>query len=134
MDNPAFWSAKRQAAAIKAGELGSRELLELYIDRIEQINPDINAVITTDFKTARRVADQADKVITAGEPVGPLHGLPVTIKDAIETKGLCSTGGAIELASYIPESDAPVVNSVRRAGANIIGKTNLPRWSGDIQA
>ncbi len=49
MDNPAFWSAKRQAAAIKAGELGSRELLELYIDRIERINPDINAVITTEF-------------------------------------------------------------------------------------
>ncbi len=134
MDNPAFWSAKRQAAAIKAGELGSRELLELYIDRIERINPDINAVITTDFRTARKKADQADEAVATGEQLGPLHGLPITIKDALKTKGLCSTGGAIELANYIPESDAPVVSSVRRAGANIIGKTNLPRWSGDIQA
>lgn len=75
MDNPAFWSAKRQAAAIKAGELGSRELLELYIDRIERINPDINAVITTDFRTARKKADQADEAVATGEQLGPLHGV-----------------------------------------------------------
>ena len=133
-DNPALWTATRQVAAIKSGELGSRELLELYIDRIEQINPAINAVVTRDFETARKTADRADEAVAGEEPLGLLHGLPVTIKDAIETAGLRSTGGATELADHIPESDAPVVSSIRSAGAIIMGKTNLPRWSGDIQA
>ena len=63
----------------------------------------------------------------------PLHGLPVTIKDAIETAGLRSTGGAVELQGNIPERDAPVVRALREAGAIIFGKTNVPRWSADGQ-
>ena len=133
-DDPALWSTSRQAQAIRTGEISSRELLELYINRIESINGELNAVVTQDFAAARIQADAADKALAAGESSGPLHGIPVTIKDALEVRGMRSTGGAVELSNHIPDQDAPVVAAVRGAGANIIGKTNLPRWSADIQA
>ena len=130
----AFWSTTRQVEAIRKGEISSRELLELLIARIEKINPDLNAVITFDLEGARRLADQADAKLKDGELTGPLHGIPVTIKDALETKGLRSTGGASELHNNIPSKDAPVVAAVKEAGAIVFGKTNLPRWSGDFQS
>ncbi len=123
-----------QARAIREGETSSRELLELFIQRIESLDSDINAVVTRDFDAARRAADQADAVLARGDPVGPLHGLPITIKDALETKGIRSTGGADALRDHIPTRDAPVVRKLKDAGAIVIGKTNLPEWSGDAQA
>lgn len=133
-DEPALWSAGRQAAAIRAGEMTSSELLERIIARIERINPDLNAVITKEFDKARESAAAADEALARGDTVGPLHGLPVTIKDALQTRGIRSTGGAIELQENVPEDDAPTVKAVKDAGAIVIGKTNLPRWSADIQA
>ena len=130
----AFWSTTRQVDAIRKGEISSRELLELLIARIEKINPDLNAVITLDLEGARRLADEADAKLKDGELMGPLHGIPVTIKDALETKELRSTGGASELHNNIPSKDAAVVAAVKEAGAIVFGKTNLPRWSGDFQA
>ena len=130
----AFWSTTRQVEAIRKGEISSRELLELLIARIEKINPDLNAVITLDLEGARRLADEADAKLKDGELMGPLHGIPVTIKDALETKELRSTGGASELHNNIPSKDAAVVAAVKEAGAIVFGKTNLPRWSGDFQA
>ena len=130
----AFWSTTRQVEAIRKGEISSRELLELLIARIEKINPDLNAVITLDLEGARRLADEADAKLKDGELMGPLHGIPVTIKDAPETKGLRTTGGASELHNNIPSKDAAVVAAVKEAGAIVFGKTNLPRWSGGFQA
>jgi amidase len=130
----AFWSTTRQVEAIRKGEISSRELLELLIARIEKINPDLNAIITFDLEGARRLADEADAKLKNGELTGPLHGIPVTIKDALETKELRSTGGASELHNNIPSKDAAVVAAVKEAGAIVFGKTNLPRWSGDFQA
>ena len=130
----AFWSTTRQVEAIRKGEISSRELLELLIARIEKINPDLNAIITFDLEGARRLADEADAKLKDGELTGPLHGIPVTIKDALETKELRSTGGASELHNNIPSKDAAVVAAVKEAGAIVFGKTNLPRWSGDFQA
>ena len=130
----AFWSTTCQVEAIRKGEISSRELLELLIARIEKINPDLNAIITLDLEGARRLADEADAKLKDGELMGPLHGIPVTIKDALETKGLRSTGGASELHNNIPSKDAAVVAAVKEAGAIVFGKTNLPRWSGDFQA
>ena len=130
----AFWSTTRQVEAIRKGEISSRELLELLIARIEKINPDLNAIITLDLEGARRLADEADAKLKDGELMGPLHGIPVTIKDALETKGLRSTGGASELHNNIPSKDAAVVAAIKEAGAIVFGKTNLPRWSGDFQA
>ena len=130
----AFWSTIRQEKAIRNGEISSRELLELLIARIEKINPDLNAVITLDLDEARKLADEADAKLKDGEVTGPLHGIPITVKDALETEGLRSTGGATELHNNVPPKDADVVASVKEAGAIVFGKTNLPRWSGDIQA
>jgi amidase len=129
-----LWSTTRQAAAIRAGEVGCRALLELVIARIERIDPTLNAVVTRDFARAREAADAADAALARGDAVGPLHGVPITIKDALETAGLRSTGGAVELRDNVPAHDAPAVRAVRDAGAIVIGKTNLPRWSGDAQS
>jgi amidase len=133
MDATATWPAHRLATAIAAGELGSRELLQLYLDRIERLNPPINAVVTLDAERALTAAAAADETRARGGRVGPLHGLPITIKDAIEVGGIRSTGGAVELSSHVPTSDAPAVARLKAAGAVVMGKTNVPRWSGDLQ-
>lgn len=129
----ATWTATRQAAALRAGEITSRDLLELYLDRIERLNPPVNSVIRLAVDAARADADRADDEANRGEWRGPLHGLPITIKDAIEVRGITSTGGARELTEHVPPQDAPSVARLRDAGAVIFGKTNVPRWSGDIQ-
>ena len=81
----------------------------------------------------RTAADAADAALARGDAVGPLHGLPITIKDAIETEGIRSTGGARELSDHVPAADAPAVARLKDAGAVVFGKTNLPRWSADFQ-
>lgn len=127
-------SATELAAEVAAGRLSSRELLTHYLERVERLNPAVNAVITLDVEAATAAAAAADAAFAAGGPTGPLHGLPLTVKDAIATRGMRSTGGAVELVDHVPAEDAPVVDAVRRAGAVVFGKTNLPRWSGDAQA
>jgi amidase len=129
----ATWSATKLAAAIRAGELSSRDLLEVYLDRIDRLDGPVNSVITLDADRARVAAAAADEATLLGGSVGPLHGLPVTIKDAIATEGIRSTGGAKELADYVPTEDAPAVARLKAAGAIVFGKTNLPKWSGDVQ-
>ncbi len=133
-DDVAFWPAHRQAAAIRSRELSSVELLEHYLSRIERHNPAINAVVTLAEEPARLAARAADAATVAGGDLGPLHGVPHTIKDAIETAGIRSTGGAVELTDHVPTHDAPAVASLKRAGSIVFGKTNLPRWSGDGQS
>ena len=133
-EDMALWSTVRQADAIRTGAITSRGLLELLIARVERINPTLNAVVTVDLERARAAADAADAALERSEIMGPLHGVPITIKDALETEGLRSTGGAVELHNNIPTRDAPVVRALKDAGAIVFGKTNLPRWSGDIQS
>src|SRR5262245_37266034 len=91
-------SATELAAMIAERAIGCRELLDLYIERIERHNPSLNAVVTRAFDDARAEADVADAARDRGERRGPLHGLPVTIKDSFETAGLRTTCGASELA------------------------------------
>jgi amidase len=122
------------SAAIRARDIKSRELLELYLARIERLNPALNAVVTVAAGPALEAADAADARTASGAVLPPLHGLPITIKDAIETAGMRSTGGAIELTDHVPTKDAPAVARLRDAGAIVFGKTNLPRWSGDVQS
>ena len=109
-------------------------LLELYLDRIERLDGRLNAVVTLATERAFAEADVADARRAGGGALPPLHGLPITIKDAIETAGIRSTGGAIELIDHVPTHDAPAVARLRAAGAIVFGKTNLPRWSGDVQS
>jgi len=127
-------STLEQADLIRRGDLSSRELTEHFIDRIERLDGDINAVVTRDFEVALEASDVADALQQKGDLSGVLHGVPITVKDALETHNLRSTGGAIELKDNIPNRDAAVVASVRSEGAIVMGKTNLPRWSGDIQS
>jgi amidase len=130
---PATWDASRLAASIRARELSSQEVLAMYVDRIERLDGPLNSVVTLDVPRAQAAAAAADKLAAQGTWLGPLHGLPVTIKDAIEVRGLRSTGGAVELTDHVPTTSAPAVARLEAAGAVVLGKTNVPRWSGDLQ-
>jgi len=125
--------AHAQAAAIASGDISSRELLALFLDRVERLGAPVNAVVTIDAARATDEARAADDAQARSASLGPLHGVPMTIKDAIEVGGMRSTGGAVELSDHVPAADAPVVARLRAAGAVVFGKTNVPRWSGDLQ-
>ena len=133
MDDVVFRPAVALAKALRAGELGSRELLEQYISRVERLDARINAVVARDFERARRRADEADAARKRGTLLGPLHGLPMTIKDSLETEGLCTTCGVPDLAKHVPARDATPVARLRAAGAVVFGKTNAPTWAMDVQ-
>jgi amidase len=128
----ALWSARGLAEAIGRGEVSSRELLDHYLARIERLNPTLNAVVTVDPEGARRAADAADAALARGERCGPLHGVPMTIKDTFETAGMRTTCG-FKAWDRVPDRDAEAVRRLRAAGAVIFGKTNTPTFAGDWQ-
>lgn len=132
--DPTWWSASRVAAAVRAGELGARDYLERLIDRVDRLDGPLNTVVTLDLERARRRADAADLAVRRGDPLGPLHGVSMTIKDSFQTGGLRTTSGAPELRDFVPESDAVPVARLRASGAIVFGKTNLPIWAGDTQS
>jgi len=119
--------------ALEEGLVSSVELFEQMLANIERMNPAVNAVVAQDIDRARAEASAADDRRAAGEKRGPLAGLPMTVKDAYETLDLVTTGGAPELADHRPERDADVVRLLRRAGAVVWAKTNVPLYSGDHQ-
>lgn len=121
-------------AALDSKQVSARELLAIYLDRIATLDDPINAVVTLAGERAHAEARTIDDARASGAPVGALAGVPITIKDALATKGIRSTGGARELRDFVPEHDAAVVGTVRDAGAVVFGKTNVPRWSGDYQS
>src|SRR6476646_9242012 len=116
-------SAVELVAMLQKGDVGSRELLDHYVARVERLNPALNAVVTLDVERARKAADAADQARARGAILGPLHGLPMTVKDTLETAGLRTTAGATMLAEHVPATDAIVVERVRAAGAVVFGKT-----------
>jgi amidase len=126
-------SATELVAALRRRRLGSRELLDAYLDRVDRLNPPLNAVVTLDAERARAEAAAADEAAARGESLGPLHGLPVTVKDSIETAGLPTVCGAPELAGHVPGRDAVAVARLRAAGAIVFGKTNTPTYAGEAQ-
>src|SRR5690606_32856733 len=119
-------SATQLTHALAEGRLGSRELLEHYLARIERHNAPVNAVISLNAEQARRRADEADAATARGERWGPLHGLPMTIKDTWEVPGMPCTAGAPEYRDHRPRQPAAVVQRLQQAGAIIFGKTNVP--------
>ena len=129
-----FSSAAELAAAIRARRVTARELVELYLARIEKHNGALNAVCTLDAAGARQRAREADDALARGELWGPLHGVPMTIKDALETAGLRTTGGHPPLRDYVPRTDASAVAKLKGAGAILLGKTNVPPLSADYRA
>ncbi|MCP5084558.1 MAG: amidase [Alphaproteobacteria bacterium] len=133
MPDLAFKPATELARMISSKKLSARELLDHYAKRIEQHNQTLNAIVVKDLASAEARADEADAATARGESWGPLHGVPMTIKDAFEVKGLASSGGAEELKDHMPQNDADPVARLRAAGAIILGKTNVPLYSGDWQ-
>jgi amidase len=119
--------------ALADREVSSRELLEHLVARIDRLDPALNAVVATDLERAWAEADAADQRRAAGGSNGPLHGLPMTVKDVWETEGLVTTSGAPELREHVPHADAIAVARLRAAGAIIFGKTNTPLYAGDFQ-
>jgi len=134
MSELAFQSATELTKAIRDRRIGSAELLELYIERYERLNPGINAIVATDFETARNQAKRADDALAKGENWGPLHGLPMTIKDAMEVVGMPCTWGSPELKHFMPERNAVAVQPLIDAGAVVFGKTNVPLFAMDFQS
>src|SRR5688572_23286279 len=129
-----FSSATEIAAAIRLRRVSARDVLDMYLARIAKYNPALNAVCTLDEAGARARAQEADAALARGELWGPLHGVPMTIKDALETAGLRTTGGYPPLARHVPEKDATAVARLRTAGAVLVGKTNVPPLSADGRA
>ena len=123
-----FDSATAQAKAIREKQISSEELVQACLERIAEVNPKLNAVVQLPAATALAQAREADGALAHGEIKGPLHGVPFTLKDAIETEGVICTGGTLGRASYVPNEDATVVKRLRAAGGILLGKTNCPEF------
>jgi len=126
-DDICFSSACALADMIKRQEISASEVTELFIERIEKTNPIINAYCTTTFDIAREQAQQADEAIKNGE-IGLLTGVPTSIKDVVQTKGIRTTFGSKLYENYIPDMDEIVVQRLKDAGCVILGKTNTPEF------
>ncbi len=126
-------SAVDQAAAVRTGEISAVELLDATLARYERFNPTLNAVITTQLDVARERAVAADDATAKGESWGPLHGVPMTIKEAWDWVGSPSTSGYPERADWRPEQNSIPIERLLGAGAVIYGKTNLPVSMADWQ-
>jgi len=116
-------------AALHAKEVSARELLELHLDRMASVNPQVNAIVSVDEERARASALQADEALASGTPVGPLHGLPWAFKDTHEVAGWPTTYGSPLFASHVPSVDDLMVSRVRQAGAVVVGRTNVPEFA-----
>jgi len=128
-----FATAGELTRAVRGRTVSSRELLDHAAARIEKVNPQLNAVVALDLDRAQAWAGAADAATARGETTGPLHGLPMTVKDVWETEGLVTTAGAPELKDHVPRTDALSVGRLKAAGAVIFGKTNTPLYAGDFQ-
>ena len=124
-----YKDATELASLIRTKELLSREVVQAHLDRIQAINPKINAIVTLLAEDALKGADAADKAVKNRAELGPLHGVPFTIKDAIDTAGVLTQRGSKIFARNIPERDASVVTRFKAAGAIPLAKTNLPEFS-----
>lgn len=134
MIDVAFGSATYLLANMKAGLISSSEVLETCIGRYQRHNPAINAIVATSFDHARRRAQQADEARARGQIWGPLHGLPMTIKESIEVAGMRCSSGSPSLASHVSVASANVTEALLGAGAIIFGKTNIPKFTQDMQS
>jgi amidase len=133
MSDLVFYSASKLAHGIRHGTFSATEVLNAYLAQITQHNPALNAIVTLNESEARLQAQAADNAVTTGQHLGPLHGVPITFKDLFETAGLRTTFGYPSMAQHIPPKDVTLVARLRKAGAIVLGKTNLPKGGGDFQ-
>lgn len=123
------WSAVETAAAIKKGKVSSEEVVRAHVDRLHKANPAINAVVVDLSKEAIKAAKAADKALAKNKDVGPLHGVPVTIKINIDVEGQANSNGVVAFKDNIAPGDSPVTSNLKKAGAIILGLTNTPEFS-----
>jgi amidase len=130
MSGSELWgkTAIELAGLVRKGEVSARELLAVHLERIEAVNPTLNAIVTLVPELALEWASAADERQARGEQLGPLHGLPIAHKDLTSTAGIRTTSGSPLLANHVPEQDDLIVTRIRAAGAVTIGKTNTPEF------
>ena len=121
--------ARAAAKAIAAGEISPRELTAAYLARIEREAPPLNAFRTVMADEATAAAAEAERAVARGEPLGPLHGVPIAIKDNIEVRGVRMTAGTAVMGDHVAAQDAFVVEKLRAAGAVILGKLHMSEWA-----
>ncbi|WP_328632491.1 amidase [Streptomyces sp. NBC_00356] len=117
------------AGLVRRRELSARELVSAHLDRIERVNPALNAIVTLDAEGALAAAGRADELAASGAELGPLHGLPIAFKDTHLTRGMRTTHGSPLFAEHVPDEDELLVERVQSAGAIRIGKTNVPEFA-----
>ncbi|MBS3997304.1 MAG: amidase family protein [Hydrogenophaga sp.] len=123
------WSAEQVASAVRSQQVSAREVTQSVLDRIDAVNPRINALASVHHETALAAADAADGAVARGEALGPLHGVPVTIKINIDVAGEPTTDGVHAFKDNTATRDSPLVQSLREAGAVIVGRNNAPAFS-----
>jgi amidase len=126
-------AAHEQARLVRERAVSARELVQAHLDRIGEVNHRLNAIVTLDRDAALDAADAADRALAGGAEPGPLHGLPIAIKDLEDVAGMRTTYGSTLFAQHVPDADTPMVARLRRAGAIIIGKTNTPEFGAGSQ-
>jgi aspartyl-tRNA(Asn)/glutamyl-tRNA(Gln) amidotransferase subunit A len=124
-----YQDATALAALIRTKQLSSREVVQAHLDRIGAVNPKINAIVTLMAEDALKGAEAADRAVAGGGELGPLHGVPFTIKDSLDTAGTLSQRGSRLFAGFIPERDATAVTRFKAAGGIPLAKTNIPEFS-----
>lgn len=129
MTTPSEFTAGEARRLLDSGKASARELADFYLDRIERLNPELCAVIAVDVEGARAAAEASDVRRARGESLGELDGVPILIKDNIESVGLPGTAGSRVLLGSPPATDAPLVTALRQSGLVVIGSTNLSEWA-----
>src|SRR5204862_6885143 len=134
MDERAFASATRLAGEIRDRRIGCLELLDFFVARAERYNPALNAIVGWQIEKARERARAADAALARGEVWGPLHGIPMTVKESFNVAGLPSTWGNPTWKNNVATDNAVLVDRLLGAGAVIYGKTNVPLMLQDSQS
>jgi amidase len=123
------WDAVDLAQAIRSGTVSSRDVVASCLQRLDAVNPKINAVVVRLGEQALTDASAADAAVARGDELGPMHGVPVTIKVNVDQKGQATSNGVVAFKDVIATEDSPVVANLKSAGAIIIGRTNTPAFS-----
>ena len=124
-----FLTASQLSRLIETKEVSPVEATEAYLDRIQEVDPKLNSYITVTGEQALAAAQQAEQEIATGMHRGPLHGVPVAVKDQFNTAGIRTTGGSTILKDFVPDEDATVITNLKKAGAVLLGKLNMSEFA-----
>jgi amidase len=129
MNDLIFLPLTQMAQMIRSRDVSSTELIQVHLDRIRSVNPGLNAIVELAADSALQTARSADDTLARGSLIGPLHGVPMTVKGAWDCAGLVNTGGTLGRKGFVPQQDATVIARMKQAGAIPIGVTNVPEFS-----